>query len=53
LRYAVAAAWSGSGIADPLAHLRDVEQVSRQRIEVSGFTWKATPAPQRIDGEAD
>jgi hypothetical protein len=52
LHYQVAAAWSGSGIANLFAHLRAVEQQARQRVKLSRFAFTLTPDPRRIEGEA-
>ena len=52
LRYQVAAAWSGTGFDDLLAHLREVEWKARQRLALSHYEFTRTPDPQRIEGEA-
>lgn len=52
-RYQVAAAWSGSGIADLLGYLAGVEPAARATVTVSGFRFARTPNPQRVEGEAD
>jgi hypothetical protein len=52
LRYQVAAAWSGTGIDDLFAHLREIEWKSRQRVALSHYRFTRTPDPQRIEGEA-
>lgn len=48
----VAAAWSGSGIQNPLQHLRVIEQQTRDALVVGNFAHSVTPAPQRLEGEA-
>lgn len=50
--YSVAAAWSGSGIADLFGHLDQVEDQARAEVRISNFKFTATPAPARVDGEA-
>ncbi|HWQ52941.1 MAG TPA: DUF4861 family protein [Bryobacteraceae bacterium] len=52
-RYWVAAAWSGSGIKDLLPHLVAVEKEARATVRVTNYRLVRTPAPQRVDGEAD
>ena len=50
--YSVAAAWSGSGIADLFGHLDQVEDQARAEVRIANFKFTATPAPARVDGEA-
>ncbi|MGH9469078.1 MAG: DUF4861 family protein [Terriglobia bacterium] len=50
--YAAAAAWSGSGITDPLAYLTAEQKKANARVEVTGERFEKTPEPQRIEGEA-
>jgi hypothetical protein len=52
LRYTVAAAWSGSGAVDLFGYLRAAERESRRWVEVQGYEYRQTPAPDRIEGEA-
>lgn len=48
----VAAAWSGSGIQNPLQHLRLVERQTHNDLAISGLAHSVTPTPQRLEGEA-
>ncbi|HET7213867.1 MAG TPA: DUF4861 family protein [Terriglobia bacterium] len=50
--YAVAAAWSGSGIPDLLHYLAGLQPRVNARVVVSGERLEQTPQPQRIEGEA-
>ncbi len=51
-RYAVAAAWSGSGVRDLFAHLDEVEDQARTSLKISNYRFTPTPAPSRVEGEA-
>jgi hypothetical protein len=51
-RYWVAAAWSGSGIHDLLGHLAGTERQARATVVVGAYKHAATPAPERLEGEA-
>lgn len=48
----VAAAWSGSGIPDPLRHLRLLGAETESPLVIRMFAHSVTPAPQRLEGEA-
>jgi hypothetical protein len=50
--YAVAAAWSGSGIKDLLGHVVAVEPAARTKVTVGGFRHAKTPIPQKVEGES-
>ncbi|MCX6623159.1 MAG: DUF4861 family protein [Acidobacteria bacterium] len=50
--YAVAGAWSGSGIPDAAAYLTKLADETRIRPETSGLAYHATPRPERLNGEA-
>lgn len=50
--YAVAAAWSGSGIPDLLRYLAGLQPRVNARVVVSGERLERTPQPERIEGEA-
>jgi hypothetical protein len=52
-RYSVAAAWSGSGIRDLFGHLDEVEDQARAEVKISNFKFTPTPAPARVEGEAN
>jgi hypothetical protein len=51
-RYQVAAAWSGSGIADLPGELRAIELPARASVTTGNFRHARTPDPQRVEGEA-
>jgi Domain of unknown function (DUF4861) len=51
-RYWVAADWSGSGIANLLGHLAELQQQARATVIVDSFMHQKTPAPGRLEGEA-
>ncbi len=51
-RYAVAAAWSGSGIRDLVGHLDEVEDRARAQVKISNYKFTPTPDPARVEGEA-
>jgi hypothetical protein len=51
-RFAVAAAWSGSGIRDLLGHVVAVEPAARAKVTVGGFKHTKTPVPQKVEGES-
>jgi hypothetical protein len=53
VRYQVAAAWSGSGIANLFEHLEQVEKQARGTVQLDGFKLTHTPLPARIEGEAN
>jgi hypothetical protein len=50
--YTAAGAWTGSGIENPGAFLRDLVEVIEARIEVGGFQFARTPRPDKVDAEA-
>ena len=50
--YAVAAAWSGSGIPDLLHYLAGLQPRVNARVVISDERLEQTPQPQRIEGEA-
>lgn len=50
--YAVAAAWSRSGIPDLLHYLAGLQTRVKARVVVSGERLEQTPQPERIEGEA-
>jgi hypothetical protein len=50
--YRVAGAWSGSGVADLLAHLAGIEPNAQARVAVDGYKVTSTPNPARVEGEA-
>ena len=52
-RYWVAAAWAGSGFPDLLGRLDAVEREARASVTVGNFQIVRTPAPQRVEGEAN
>jgi hypothetical protein len=52
-RYALAGAWSGSGIQDLFGHLDEVEDQARAEVKISNFKFTPTPAPARVEGEAN
>jgi hypothetical protein len=52
-RYWLAGAWSGSGAGDLLGHLAEVGRRARAGLAVGGFKHAVTPAPQRLEGEAN
>ena len=51
-RYWLAAAWQGSGIEDPLEHLRQLKASVGREAGVSNYRHSVTPMPKRLDGEA-
>jgi hypothetical protein len=51
-RYWMAAAWSGSGIHDLLAHLSETGRKARAGVVVGNFSHTRTPTPGRLEGEA-
>jgi hypothetical protein len=52
-RYWLAAAWSGAGIKDLLAHVAAIEKQARASVTVGKYRFTRTPNPQRIEGEAN
>jgi hypothetical protein len=50
--FAAAAAWSRSGIQDPVQYLADEQQQVEARVEVGGERLDKNPQPERINGEA-
>jgi uncharacterized protein DUF4861 len=50
--YTAAGAWSGSGVKDPGAFLKDLTGVVESRIEVGGFRFARTPKPEKVEAEA-
>lgn len=52
-RYAVAGAWSGSGIPHLLAWLRAMEPKVRARVILRDYKFSRTPLPLKVEGEAD
>lgn len=50
--YAAAAAWSKSGVVEPLEFLAAEQRQVEARVEVSDERLEKTPQPQRINGEA-
>ncbi|HEY0307555.1 MAG TPA: DUF4861 family protein [Acidobacteriaceae bacterium] len=51
--YWVAASWSGSGIEDLLHHLKEIQGKTRSSLVVDGLKHERTPAPERLEGEAN
>jgi hypothetical protein len=50
--FAAAAAWSPSGIRDPVQYLADEQRQVEARVEVDDERLEKNPQPQRITGEA-
>lgn len=50
--YALAAAWSGSGIADLPGYLAGLAAEVNTRVEAGGFIFDRTPRPERLDAES-
>ena len=51
--YAVAGAWSGSGIPDAAEYLARLASEVQLRVEANGFVYHATPRPERLNQEAN
>jgi hypothetical protein len=50
--YWLAGAWSGSGIRDLLAYLKEEEKRARVSLQASEYRLVKTPLPERVEGEA-
>lgn len=50
--YAVAAAWSGSGLGDLAQYLAKEQAEMQDHVKISGERLERTPQPNRINGEA-
>ncbi len=50
--YAVAGAWSGSGIPDAALYLTKLAGQVKERLETGALLYSATPRPERLNGEA-
>jgi hypothetical protein len=51
-RYALAAAWSGTGIRDLIPHLAALDPQARAAVTIQNLRHARTPTPQRLEGEA-
>jgi hypothetical protein len=49
--YAVAAAWSGSGIKNLSDSLKQLQVKFDEHAEIGGLTFSRTPHPERVDAE--
>jgi hypothetical protein len=50
--YAVAGAWSGSGIDNLGESLKQLQSNFQQHVETNGLTFSRTPHPEKVDAEA-
>jgi hypothetical protein len=50
--YAIAGAWSGSGISDLRKFLADVGRANAARVETGQFRFTVTPRPDKLEAEA-
>lgn len=50
--YAVAGAWSGSGIKNVSESLKQLQNKFQERVETGGLTFSRTPHPEKVDAEA-
>lgn len=50
--YAVAGAWSGSGITDAERYLKDLANEVKVRLHTGAMNYHATPRPERLNEEA-
>lgn len=50
--YALAAAWKGSGIADPTQYLAEMAGRIAVKVKTEGLRFSRTPRPEKVEAEA-